>query len=139
MARGVKSVLSAVISASAMTLVLGSGATASAHFTAKDRAPVGLFGGGVKYALSARQGLRADVRVHISANSIDTLVDARPTVVLTTPGVAIFSGTTPPLLLSNVSSARSVLTGSPIADLKTFTGSGREMQTNVTVGCFVRF
>jgi hypothetical protein len=109
------------------------------HFTAKDRVPVGLFGGGVKYALSARQGLRADVRVHLSANSIDTLVDARPNVVLATPAVSLFSGTTPPLVLSNMPLVRSVLTGAPITDLKTFSGSGRDIQTNFTVGYFVRF
>jgi hypothetical protein len=112
---------------------------ARVHFTAKDRVPVGLFGGGVKYALSARQGIRADVRVHVGANSIDTLVDARPGAVLATSGIALFSGTTPPLILSNVSLPRSILTGPPISDLKTFTGSGRNIQTNVTVGYFVRF
>jgi hypothetical protein len=34
---------------------------------------------------------------------------------------------------------RANLSGPAITDLKTFTGSGREIQTNLTVGYFVRF
>lgn len=109
------------------------------HFAAKDKAPVGLFGGGVKYALSARQGLRADVRVHISANSLDTLVNARPSSVTGTPAFSINSTTTPSLVFSNTAATRANLSGPAITDLKTFTGSGREIQTNLTVGYFVRF
>ena len=109
------------------------------QFTAKDRAAVGLFGGGVKYALTPRQGLRVDVRVHVSPNSIDTLVSANPSRVLGTPDFAIGSATTPSMLFSNTSAVRSNLTGPSIADLRTFTGSGRELQTSLTVGYFLRF
>jgi hypothetical protein len=109
------------------------------QFAAKDRAAVGLFGGGVKYALTPRQGLRVDVRVHTSPNSIDTLVSATPSRVLGTPAFFIGSATTPSLVFSNTSVVRSNLTGPAIADLKTFTGSGRELQTSLTVGYFLRF
>ena len=109
------------------------------HFAAKDKVPVGFVGGGVKFALTERQGLRVDVRMHIAANSVDTLVDAHPNVVLATPvSIVSFSGT-PSLMLSNSSAVRSNLTGPAITDLKTFTGSGRDFQTNLTVGYFVRF
>ena len=109
------------------------------HFAAKDNVPVGFFGGGVKYALTGRQGLRVDVRMHISTNSVDTLVDAHPGAVLGTPPFSISSFTSPSLVFSNTSATRSNLTGPAIADLKTFTGSGRDFQTNLTVGYFVRF
>lgn len=109
------------------------------HFAAKDKVPVGFFGGGVKLALTERQGLRVDVRMHVSANAVDTLVDAHPNVVLATPASTVSSGGTPFLVLSNSSAIRSNLTGPAIADLKTFTGSGRDFQTNLTVGYFVRF
>lgn len=109
------------------------------RFAAKDRAAVGLFGGGVKFALSARQGLRADVRVYVSTNSLDTFVDARPSSVAGSPAFFISSATTPSLVFSNTPATRANLTGPAITDLKTFTGSGREIQTNLTVGYFVRF
>jgi hypothetical protein len=109
------------------------------HFTAKDTAPVGVFGGGVKYALSPRQGVRVDLRVNVSPNSLDTLVDATPGAVPGSPAFAIPSATAPSLVLSNTSAMRSSLTGPPITDLKTFTASGRELQTSLTVGYFRRF
>lgn len=109
------------------------------HFAEKDNRPVGLFGGGVKYALSARHGVRADVRVHVSKNSLDTLVNARPSSVTGTPAFSISSATTPALVFSNMTATRANLSGPAITDLKTFTGRGREVQTNVTVGYFMRF
>jgi hypothetical protein len=109
------------------------------HFTAKERTPVGLLGGGVKYALSPRQGLRVDIRMHLSLNSIDTLVDARPSAVFGNPTFSIPSATTPSLVFSNTSATRSNLTGPAITDLKTFTGSGLDVRANLTVGYVVRF
>ena len=112
---------------------------ATLRYEAKKNAPVGLFGGGVKYAFAARHGLRADVRVHIASNSIDTLVDATPQFVTGSPVFSISSGTTPTLVFSNTPTTRPNLTGAPIAGLRTFTGSGWDVQTNLTVGYFVRF
>jgi hypothetical protein len=109
------------------------------RYRQKDTSGVVLFGGGVKFALTARQGLRADVRVHVSANSLDTLVDAHPAWVQATPAFTISSGTTPALVFSNTSTTRPNLTGPAIVDLETFTGSGRDIQTHFTVGYFVRF
>lgn len=109
------------------------------RFATKDWSPVGLFGGGVKYALSPRQGLRVDLRVHVSPNALDTLVDAQPSRILGTPPFAIPSTTSPPLVFSNTTATRSNLTGPAIADLKTFAGSGLDFQTSLTVGYFVRF
>ena len=72
-------------------------------------------------------------------NSVDTLVDAHPSSVSGTPPFSIASFISPSLVFSNTSATRSNLTGPPITDLKTFTGSGRDIQTNLTVGYFVRF
>ena len=109
------------------------------HFTLKDDVPVGFVGGGVKYAFGERQGLRVDVRVHLSPHALDTLVNARPEQVLGTPAFSIASFTSPSLVFSNSPAVRSNLTGPAIVDLKTFTGSGRDVQTNLTVGYYVRF
>jgi hypothetical protein len=109
------------------------------HFAAKDKAFVGLFGGGVKYYVSPRHGLRVDARVYLGPNAIDTLVDAQPTSVPGTPPFSIFSFTTPSLVFSNMAAVRSNLSGPALTDLKTFTGKGRELLGNLTVGYFVRF
>lgn len=109
------------------------------HYASKDAAPVGVLGGGVKYTLSQRQGLRLDVRVQLSPNSLDTLVDAQPTSVTGTPTFVITSATTTPLVFSNTAATRSNLSGPAITNLKTFTGSGVDVHTNLTVGYFLRF
>ena len=109
------------------------------HFAAKDSAVVGLIGGGIKYALSARHGLRVDFRVHVSTHSIDTLVDASPSLVTGIPALSISSNTTPAILFSNTSATRGNLTGPAIVDLKTFTASGRDIQSSFSVGYFIRF
>jgi hypothetical protein len=109
------------------------------HYASKDAVPVGVLGGGVKYTLSQRQGLRLDVRVQLSPNSLDTLVDARPTSVTGTPTFVIPSATTPSLVFSNTAATRSNLSGPAITNLKTFTGSGLDVQTHLTVGYFLRF
>jgi len=109
------------------------------RFAEKDTTPVGVFGGGVKYALSPRQGLRADVRVHVGPNTVDTRVDTLPNRVLGGTPFVRTSATTPSLVLSTAPSVRSNLTGPAIVDLKTFTGSGVDIRTSLTVGYFVRF
>ena len=47
----------------------------------KDKSLVSVVGGGVRLHVSPRQGVRADFRVHLTANPIDTAVDATPSLV----------------------------------------------------------
>lgn len=107
----------------------------------KDRVPVGLFGGGFEYGFSARQGIRADVRLHVSENTIETVVSANPSTREQSPPFAITTPFPPTIQFSNSRSINrpSSLSGAPVTDLVTFTGTGLQTQTSLTVGYFVRF
>jgi hypothetical protein len=109
------------------------------HYEADSSVPVFMAGFGMKYFLSSSRGVRVDVRMHSSAAAIDTVVDARPSPVSGEPPFALASPTTPAIVLSNNPSTRGSLSGPVITNLKTFTSSGREIQTSITVGYFFRF
>lgn len=103
---------------------------------------VGVFGGGVKYALSPRSGVRADVRAHIGKTGIDTLVDAAPAVQTSIPG-GTASFTNPSLQFASnpplQPNATSTLSGPAINGFRTFQGTGTETQISFTAGWFWRF
>lgn len=109
------------------------------RFTTDERAFAGVFGGGVKFALSPRQGVRAELRVSTAPSATAIRIDARPAAVTGSPAFSLSSFTTPSLVFSNTPAVRHNLSGAPIADLKTFTGSGRDVETSLTVGYFFRF
>jgi hypothetical protein len=110
----------------------------------------GVLGGGVKYHVSSRWGLRFDARVALSKATANTDLDATPNVArLTPPGRGALGGS-PSIQLSNNSTdpvtstgvtavAASSLTGAPLSGHRTFTGSGAVSQANVTIGVFWRF
>jgi hypothetical protein len=102
---------------------------------------VGLFGVGFKYQLSARWGLRADVREHLGRHKTVTLVDARPVVAVLTPADSIASLTIPGIQFANNPSTGqlSSLSGTPLDGFTTFTGSGRESHLTFVGGVFLRF
>jgi hypothetical protein len=108
------------------------------HYEADSSVPVFMAGVGMKYFLSAGRGVRVDVRVQSSTHAIDTVVDASPSSVLGDQ-FAFGSPTTPTLILSNTPSIRGSLSGPVITNLKTFTSSGRDIQTSITAGYFFRF
>ena len=101
-----------------------------------------MFGGGLKYALSNRWGVRIDIRDYVRSNTISTLVDASPaTTSPTSFGVLFLSTlTNPPLVFSGVPNfSPSTLSDGSLKDFKTFRGTGVEQQINVTAGLFWRF
>jgi hypothetical protein len=103
---------------------------------------VWVFGGGLKYALSNRWGVRLDIRDYVCRNTISTLVDASPgTTTPTTFGVLFLSTLmNPPLVFSgNSTFSPSTLSDGSLKDFKTFHGTGVEQQINVTAGLFWRF
>jgi len=101
---------------------------------------VWVLGGGVKYAMSERWGVRVDVRDHLRGNPVRTLVDTAPATPPTSFGVlALFAVPNPPLVFSGVSDIPSTLSGAPLAGFETFRGAGVEHQVNVTAGLFWRF
>ena len=101
---------------------------------------VGVFGGGVRCALSPRWGIRADVRALAGGGKVDTLVDASPSVTVQTFPTFIASATSPSVQFSNNSGTnQSSLSGPAINGLKTFTASGSTIRTNIAAGVYWRF
>jgi hypothetical protein len=110
----------------------------------------GVLGGGVKYHVSSRWGLRFDARVALSKAAANTDLDATPNVARLTPAGRGALGGSPSIQLSNnptdpvtsmgvTAVAASSLTGPPLSGHRTFTSGGAMSQANVTIGVFWRF
>lgn len=114
--------------------------TLTIRLAREDNAAVGVFGGGFRYATSARWGLRFDVRATVGGAS-DVLIDAAPSVVTgsTTTGVILVSPTIPSAVFSTTNVTSSSLSGPSISGLKTFSGSGSSLRTNIVGGVYIRF
>ena len=118
---------------------------------ARDRTVAGLLGGGVKFHVSPRWGIRLDARVSVSKNTANTVLDATPNVALgPLPAGRAILNADPTIQFSNNSSdpvtalgvtavAASTLTGPAITGLRTFSGSGVSSHANITGGIFWRF
>jgi hypothetical protein len=107
----------------------------------RDNAPVGVFGGGVRYAASPRWGIRGDVRFLVGGGTHDVLIDATPSVVRSTPAVALITPFSAGVsaVFSTSGPIPSTLTGPPISGLRTFTASGSAVRTNIAGGVYLRF
>ena len=112
--------------------------TVTLRTTDQNSAMIGVFGGGAVYELSARQGLRFDVRVHATNNGLSTDLDAAPNVLGLSPVLALPSNTNPSIQFSNTPQLKSSLSGR-INDQPVLTGSGLDMRVHLTVGYFFRF
>lgn len=110
----------------------------------------GVLGGGVKYHVSSRWGMRFDARVALSKAAANTDLDATPSVARLTPAGRGALGGTPSIQFSNnptdavtlmgvTAVAASSLSAPPLSGHRTFTGSGAMSQGNVTIGVFWRF
>ena len=104
-----------------------------------DNAVTGIFGGGLKYALTGRWGVRIDVRDRLNANTISTTIDATPSSAAPALRSILTIGTNPPLQFSTLPGVPSNLSGAPISGFKTFTGTGIEHHVDVTAGLCWRF
>ena len=101
---------------------------------------VGLFGGGIRRAFSARAGLSVDARILIGRQSTAVEVDASPAMVTGTPAGFIESFTYPNLQFSNNASTgrRSTLGGPGLDAVNVFEG-GWMIRGRVTAGIYLRF
>jgi hypothetical protein len=110
----------------------------------------GILGGGVKYNISPRWGIRLDARVTLSKNAAGTDLYATPNVVLgglpagrfllLAPTTIMFSNSTLPVTGQGVTvTGISTLTGPPLTGVRTFSGSGVSRHTNVAAGLYWRF
>lgn len=124
--------------------------TVTVHDARTRHTLAGVLGGGVKYHLSSRWGLRFDARVALSKIAANTDLDATPNVARLTPAGRGALGGSPSIQFSNNSTdpvtfmgvtavAASSLTGPPLSGHRTFTGSGAMSQANATIGVFWRF
>ena len=116
-----------------------------------DRMAAGILGGGVRYHVSPRWGIRLDARVSLSKNTASTVFDASPNVALgllpvvrgtliADPTIQFTNNSSDPVLGDGVTAvAASTLTGPAIVGFRTFSGSGVSTHTNITAGVFWRF
>jgi hypothetical protein len=109
-----------------------------------------ILGGGVKYHVSPRWGIRLDARVSLSKNTAGTALDASPNVVMgglpagrflfLAPTTIMFSNSTLPVTNQGVTViGNSTLTGPALTGVRTFSGSGVSSHTNIAAGIFWRF
>jgi len=107
----------------------------------KDRVAVAVLGAGLTYEVSSRHGVRIDVRLHLSENPANTVIDAHPSVAQLDPAFSIATGLSPAIQFSNnpATGRRSSLSGDAVSGLVTFDGSGVHRQVLLSVGYFVRF
>ena len=101
--------------------------------------PVGVFGGGFRFAASPRWGIRADVRFAAGSAKTDVSIDASPATTTTLPGIILISPTSPSAVFSSSQTIPSSLTGPAISRLRTFEGSGISVRTNIAAGVYLRF
>jgi hypothetical protein len=100
-----------------------------------------VFGGGVKYAVGERWGVRADLRDHVNRDVIRTNLTAAPNTAVADPSGSLsfaLSQTAPLLVFTSSPLALSTLSRS-VTDFRTFTGKGIVNQVNASAGLFWRF
>jgi hypothetical protein len=112
--------------------------------SAPDNDFVGVVGGGVRYLVSSRWGIRGDARWYLGKHTIDTILDATPAVATDAPTspLALSSATTPAIQFNNTLSGpagQSNLIGPAVSGFKAFEGSGAQSHFAMTGGVFWRF
>lgn len=112
--------------------------TVTIRTTDRQSGVIGVVGGGALYALSPRQGLKFDARIHMGANGIESDLDAAPTVAVLNPALALPSNTNPSIQFSNTPVLKSSLSGRT-SNQRVFTGSGLDARFHLTVAYFYRF
>lgn len=99
-----------------------------------------LLGGGFKFDLSPRAGIRGDVRLGIASNRGRVVIDTEAS----HAGVSYFSlaliGPNSTAVFSSPGNARQPsLSGPALAGFETFTGTRYQVDTAITIGYFTRF
>jgi hypothetical protein len=118
------------------TFVINDTDTVAVRAVVDDKQFTFVIGGGFKYPVGKRLGVRVDVRDHIHGNSQRTELDAMPS---TLSGAGSVTFGMPRLSFGSSLFARPTLSGPPISNFVTFRGSGTEHQINLSGGVFWRF
>jgi hypothetical protein len=114
--------------------------TLTMHFDAS-QSVVGVVGGGIKYNLDSRWGLRFDARMHLSRDSVDNLVDTgtksggTPRLPPPIPNTYVFGGDPSIQFSTTLGSGRTV----GLKDFRTYRGNGIQQSVIVTAGVFRKF
>jgi hypothetical protein len=145
---------SATLAGSYQFLSMGAPMNESDTVTVRDardaHTVAGILGGGVKYHVSPRWGIRLDARVSLTKSTAGTTLDATPNVVMgglpagrflfLAPTTIMFSNSTLPVTNQGVTVVGiSTLTGPAVTGFRTFSGSGVSTHTNIAAGLFWRF
>jgi hypothetical protein len=107
-----------------------------------DNGPVFVVGGGLRYFVSPRWGIRVDIRGLFNRVTTTTFVDATPSVMSASPSapaIVAASLTTPAVQFSNNVIFGPSSLARPLNDFRGFEGSGVQKQVNTTAGVFFRF
>jgi len=114
------------------------------------RSAFAIFGGGAKFNVAARWGVRVDAQMAVGANTSRTILTAAPNVVLgqlpagrvtlhSDPTIQFGNSSGPITGLGVTAPAPSTLTGPPITGPSTFSGTGFAGHLHLTAGIFWRF
>lgn len=101
---------------------------------------VGVIGGGVKYLMTSRWGVRVDARAHLEQSKNEVFLDVSHGILcfqcFVNPGQTIAFGSDPSIQIGML--GQQSLNGS-ISDLRTVASDGLDKQVIVSVGVFRRF
>jgi hypothetical protein len=102
---------------------------------------VAVAGGGLKYFLSRRWGVRVDVRTYVGRRTVATSVSASPTTLTSSPTPGATATVTMPAVQfsNNLTVGPSSLAMPAVSNFRTFNGAGTQNAVNVTGGVIVRF
>ena len=96
-------------------------------------------GGGLKYALSERWGVRVDVRDHINRDVIRTTVTAVPASASSGSGTLTLGFASGQFIVFSASQGLRSTLSATVNDFRTFTGTGIVNQVNASAGVYWRF
>ena len=112
---------------------------ATVRYSESESGTIGVFGGGLAFDLSSRQGVRVDVRVHAGDSKVTTTLQGAPSVATSTPSLGLPSNNTSPAIqFSNTTALKSSLSGR-MSETEVFSGSGMETRVLATIGYYFRF
>jgi hypothetical protein len=113
--------------------------TVTLRYPIARRAVVGVVGGGIRYSVTPRWGLRLDVRTHLSRNTVSNRLDAHASVPILPSAAVRVLGTNPAVQFSAAAAAAPSLSGTPLEGFQTFKGRGMQLQVQIVPGFFWRF
>jgi hypothetical protein len=113
--------------------------------TTKKTRPVAVVGGGARFPITERFGVRADARAYLSKNGEETFVSTlTPPTRIAGPSTFYFdTGTTPAIQFQSVPRPEPdsgvSFSGPQISNFRTFEGNGLEVDFGLTIGGYWRF